>query len=73
MISHFQYKSVGSAVRKPKWEISFFYQGAYYRALYLHTGKFEWFDPSPSETDKEKLQSQIHELMLFHVYEKQDS
>ncbi len=72
MISHFQYKSVGSKVRKPKWEVSFFHQGTYYRTLYLHTGEFEWFQPAPPESEQNKLQSQIHELMLFHVYE-QDS
>ncbi|MCA0989215.1 DUF5342 family protein [Guptibacillus algicola] len=69
MLSHFQYKQIGPKVRKPKWEVSFFYQGAYYRSLYLHNGEFDWFEPSPKEEDKSKLQSQIHELMLFHVYE----
>ncbi len=70
MFSHFQYKSVGLKARKPKWEISFFYQGSYYRALYLHDGQFDWFEPAPPKSEQEKLQSQIHELMLFHVYEK---
>lgn len=73
MLSHFQYKQIGPKVRKPKWEISFFYRGTYYRSLYLHNGAFEWFEPSPPEEDKTLLQSQIHELMLFHVYENQDN
>lgn len=68
MISHFQFteRSKGLA----GWNFSFFYKGKRLSGIYHRNGSIEWHGDGPS-TDHEKLQSQIHELMLFHVYDKQ--
>ncbi|TLS38027.1 DUF5342 family protein [Pseudalkalibacillus caeni] len=70
MFSHFQIKKIGNSPVKPHWEFSFFYQGAFYKGLYSHKGEIEWYESSPAEEIAKKLESQIHEMMLFHVYEK---
>ncbi|WLR51453.1 DUF5342 family protein [Bacillus tianshenii] len=67
MISHFQYKERSKGLAG--WSFSFFYQGTRYSGIYHRDGRIEWHQPAPGEKDIEKLRSQLHELMLFHVYE----
>ncbi|WP_078381582.1 YheE family protein [Sutcliffiella halmapala] len=70
MISHFQLKPLYKNNQLPGWHLSFFYKGQNLKAIYHKDGRIEW-DPSfsYSDEDKQKIEIQIHELMLFHVYE----
>ncbi len=71
MFSHFQFKEIATNSRwKKAYEFSFFHQGAHYRGYYHPNGKIDWYEPKPPSEWKDKFQSQVHELMLFHVYEK---
>lgn len=70
MFSHFQFKEIATKRRYRKaYEFSFFYQGDHYRGFYNPNGKIDWYEPTPPEDIVDKLQTQVHELMLFHVYE----
>lgn len=70
MFQHFTYKPILSKERRTNYRISFFFRGTQHRALYHYNGEIEWFDPAPSEKDRGNLESQVHELMLFHVYDR---
>ncbi|OEH92936.1 DUF5342 family protein [Bacillus solimangrovi] len=67
MISHFQYKERNKDLAG--WSFSFFYKKTRYSGLYHRNGEVEWYEPAPENDKKEYLQSHLHELMLFHVYE----
>lgn len=54
----------------PGWHISFYYKKQKYNGIYHQDGKIEWTDHQPTAEDLQKLEKQIHELMLFHVYDK---
>lgn len=70
MFQHFTFKPLLTKKRRRKnYQFSFFYQGTYYRGLYHYNGEIEWYDPVPAEEDRETFESQVHELMLFHVYD----
>lgn len=68
MITHFQYKPLYDNQNLPGWNISFFYQRQKFSGIYHPDGKIQWKGNIP-EKDEDKIKSQIHELMLFHVYE----
>lgn len=71
MFSHFQYKEIATNHRLRKaYEFSFFYRGQHYRGFYHPNGKIDWYEPQPPADLVGKFESQVHELMLFHVYEK---
>jgi len=71
LISHFQLKEIDTGKRFLKaYEFSFFFQGGHFRGYYHPNGKIDWYDPAPPDEAIQRLQSQVHELMLFHVYEK---
>lgn len=67
MITHFQYKPLFEHL--PGWDISFFYKGKYYDAVYHKDGRIEWKKEKPDSGHLKDITSHIHELMLFHVYE----
>jgi hypothetical protein len=69
MLVHFQWKPLYPGTELPGWNISFFFKGAYYTAVYHKEGRIEWTSAEPPEAMREQIISQIHELMLFHVYE----
>ncbi|MFC3883826.1 YheE family protein [Bacillus songklensis] len=69
MISHFQYRPLYEHDNIPGWSLSFYYGGRVYQALYHRNGQIEWVNLSPPESTIHDVSSQIHELMLFHVYE----
>jgi hypothetical protein len=69
MITHFQYQNLYADRSLPGWKLSFFYKKARYTAIYHPDGKIEWTGIMPSEQDEKALSRQIHELMLFHVYD----
>lgn len=70
MITHFQYNSLYSNSQMPGWRISFYYKKKKLGAIYHPDGKIEWTSEPPLQEDEELLIKQIHELMLFHVYDK---
>lgn len=70
MLTHFQYKPLYENTEIPGWHISFYYLKKRYNGVYQQSGKIEWTDTKPDQDHQQKLESQIHELMLFHVYDK---
>ncbi len=70
MITHFQYEPLFSNKNLPGWKISFYFQRQQVNAIYQKTGEIEWQGTYQFTTDEEEqIKKQIHELMLFHVYE----
>ncbi len=69
MLTHFQYKPLFENKNIPGWNFSFYYKKQRFSGIYHQTGKIEWTVNTPEQDDIETLTSQIHELMLFHVYE----
>ncbi|WP_110113832.1 YheE family protein [Bacillus sp. CGMCC 1.16541] len=70
MISHFQVKPLYEHTQLPGWTISFYFNGHYYQGEYKKDGAISWDSNQPSDQYLSSITSQIHELMLFHVYEK---
>ncbi|ULT58053.1 YheE family protein [Neobacillus drentensis] len=69
MILHFQYKPLFSNQHIPGWTISFYFKKKRYTGTYHQTGAIEWMNEAPEQEDLEVVTSQIHELMLYHVYD----
>jgi hypothetical protein len=69
MISHFQFKSIYQNQQLPGWTFSFYYQKQKFSGTYHQNGRIEWSESRPIQEDEARLKEQIHELMLFHVYE----
>ncbi|MBM4764104.1 YheE family protein [Bacillus sp. B15-48] len=69
MLTHFQYKSLYKNADIPGWLISFYFNKQQYRGIYHQNGKIEWTGATPDSEDIQQLEKQIHELMLYHVYE----
>jgi hypothetical protein len=70
MLSHFQFKSIYQHQQLPGWTFSFYFQKQKFAGVYHQNGNIEWTSTAPNSEDEAKLKEQIHELMLFHVYEK---
>ncbi|WP_147533102.1 YheE family protein [Bacillus marasmi] len=70
MISHFQFQPLYENSQLPGWKFSFYFKKQHYTGIYHQSGNIEWTTSHPNEDDEKKLSAQIHELMLFHVYEK---
>ncbi|OLS36445.1 YheE family protein [Bacillus sp. MRMR6] len=69
MLMHFQFKPLFENKNIPGWNFSFYHNKKRYTGLYHQSGKIEWTANTPEQKDIESLISQIHELMLYHVYE----
>ncbi|WP_075981549.1 YheE family protein [Bacillus massilinigeriensis] len=70
MLTHFQFKPLFEHKQIPGWSFSFYYQKQKINGIYHQNGSIEWTSIKPAEEDEKKLIEQIHELMLFHVYDK---
>ena len=70
MLLHFQYKPLFSNAELPGWSLTFFYKRQKHKAIYHQNGRIEWMSHAPDSKDLPLLETQIHELMLYHVYEK---
>lgn len=68
MISHFQYKSLYHK-KLPGWSFSFYYKKRKLEGVYNPDGRIDWLINKPDLDDEETIKKQIHELMLFHVYD----
>lgn len=66
MIEHFQWKE-----RPPfGWSFTFFYKQTRYKGTYQKDGVIKWRIPEEiNETDKKFLESSVHDLILYHIYE----
>ncbi|MBU8905424.1 YheE family protein [Desertibacillus haloalkaliphilus] len=69
MISHFQWKEIRNNLVRREWEFSFFYAGTYFQGRYHKDGTIEWPTASPNADVIKTIEMQIHDLMLYHVYE----
>ncbi|MGO4887513.1 DUF5342 family protein [Anaerobacillus sp. MEB173] len=70
MISHFQWKVIKDNLVRSEWAFSFFYSGSYYKGTYFKDGSIEWQGLKPDEKVLKDIELHIHDLMLYHVYEK---
>ncbi|MBT2691113.1 YheE family protein [Bacillus sp. ISL-47] len=68
MLTHFQFKPLYENKQLPGWTFSFYFQKQKIAGIYHPDGKIEWTSGKPG-SQAEDLKSQIHELMLFHVYD----
>lgn len=69
MISHFQWKEIKNNWINREWAISFYYKGEHVKGSYFKDGSIDLpLDSFPRE-EQDKITSQIHDLMLYHVYE----
>ena len=71
LLQHFQFKSLFQDKRLPGWTFSFFHQQRKYEGIYHPNGKIEWTLSTPNEQEQTILQKQIHDLMLYHIYDQQ--
>lgn len=69
MITHFQYKPLYENKDMPGWRFSFYYKKQKFSGIYHPDGKIEWAANNTPE-DEETINKQIHEIMLFHEYDK---
>jgi hypothetical protein len=69
LLTHFQFKPLFENKNIPGWNFSFYYKKQRFSGIYHQTGKIEWTVNTPEQNDIETLTTQIHELMLYHVYE----
>ncbi|WP_053365454.1 YheE family protein [Bacillus sp. FJAT-27245] len=70
MLTHFQFKPLYKNTEIPGWEFSFFFKKLKRTGHYLQDGKIEWGQNAPEGLERNELEKQIHELMLFHVYDR---
>lgn len=70
MLTHFQYKSLYENSEILGWRFSFYYMKQRYSGIYHSEGRIEWSSGIPSGDFITNLESQVHELMLYHVYDK---
>ncbi|CAM3514650.1 YheE family protein [Cytobacillus oceanisediminis] len=68
MLTHFQFKPLYENKQLPGWTFSFYFKKQKITGIYHPDGKIEWTSGKPASREEE-LKSQIHELMLFHVYD----
>ncbi|WP_071459056.1 YheE family protein [Bacillus massilinigeriensis] len=69
MIQHFQFTPLYENNELPGWNFSYYFKRVKYTGIYQSDGKIFWNSPAPCAETEELLKSQIHELMLFHVYD----
>lgn len=71
MISHFQWKPLFISNKIPGWSISFFFHGQKYIGTYNKDGSIDWNTATPATEFLEDIIKQIHELMVYHVYDQE--
>ncbi|WML50540.1 YheE family protein [Neobacillus sp. PS3-34] len=69
MLTHFQFKPLFENKKIPGWQFSFYFKRQKITGIYHQNGEIEWSCPHPGEEDEDLLKKQLHELMLFHVYD----
>lgn len=70
VITHFQFKTLFENKEMPGWHFSFYYKKQKFTGIYHQNGDIQWTSEQPLDTDLDQVKEQVHELMLFHVYDK---
>jgi Family of unknown function (DUF5342) len=70
MLQHFQIQPLYNNDQIPGWMITFFYKREKFKAYYLQNGQIEWIQGIPLKDEEKQIKEMIHELMLFHVYDR---
>ena len=68
MLTHFQFKTLKDNWIRKEWKISFFYRGKHCSGIYAQDGAIHW-QMKPPEEDLKKVEMEVHDLMLYHIYE----
>ncbi|MEK3887542.1 DUF5342 family protein [Bacillus sp. FSL K6-3431] len=71
MLQHFQFQSLFADKRLPGWTFSFYLKQQKYAGVYHPDGNIEWSNNKPEHGHLDKLQKQIHDLMIYHIYDEQ--
>ncbi|MBS4177523.1 YheE family protein [Lederbergia citrea] len=71
MLLHFQVQSLYEDKRLPGWRFSFYFNRCKYEGTYHPDGSIQWMSLAPKEQDQAILEKQIHDLMLYHIYDTQ--
>lgn len=71
MLQHFQYKPLYKDERIPGWTFSFYFSGKRIEGNYQQDGTIVWTSGKPDREHENALKKQVHDLMLFHVYDQQ--
>nr|WP_246031882.1 DUF5342 family protein [Salibacterium salarium] len=69
LLTHFQWKERKNNIINKEWSFSFFFQGTYYRGSYFKDGTITWSDNHPPESQLNNIENQVHDLILFHIFE----
>ncbi|MBU9720744.1 MULTISPECIES: DUF5342 family protein [Bacillaceae] len=69
MLTHFQYKEIKNNLINQEWNFSFFYKQKEYNGTYFKDGSITWKSAITDDKEKSFLESCVHDLMLYHVYE----
>ena len=70
MITHFQFKPLFENKDMPGWHFSIYFKKQKFTGIYHPNGDIEWTSSQPPHESVDDMKAQIHELMLFHVYDK---
>jgi hypothetical protein len=70
VITHFQFKPLFENKDMPGWHFSFYFKKQKFTGIYHPNGDIEWTSTQPPHESADDMKAQIHELMLFHVYDK---
>lgn len=71
MLQHFQIQSLYKEKLLPGWLFSFYFRQQKFNGIYHPNGKIEWQSISPDEQYILLLEKQIHDLMIYHIYDNQ--
>ncbi|RST75152.1 hypothetical protein D4T97_007790 [Siminovitchia acidinfaciens] len=69
MLQHFQYHPLYKDKRIPGWTFSFYFSGKRLEGIYHQDGKIDWTSEAPDTSHENNLKRQLHDLMLYHVYD----
>ncbi|CAM4063471.1 DUF5342 family protein [Lederbergia lenta] len=70
-MQHFQVQSLYADKRLPGWTFSFYLNQHKYTGIYHSNGNIEWTINQPDDEHINKIQTQIHDLMIYHIYDEQ--
>ncbi|MBS4210713.1 DUF5342 family protein [Bacillus sp. FJAT-50079] len=71
MLTHFQIQSLYEDQRLPGWLFSFYFQQAKHQGIYLPNGTIKWSTKQIEPEQIGQIEKQIHDLMIFHIYDRQ--
>ncbi|MFS0613640.1 DUF5342 family protein [Lederbergia ruris] len=69
MFQHFQVQTILPNQQHLGWKFSFFYKQRKISGLYYPNGQIHWESPLTFLESRDKLEKQVHDLMIFHIYD----